>query len=280
MAEESGDSRGSILRWRAELSRARSQPSSVVPIPLLKTKGELEARSKSVAYELAKLLATTSASLQFHPEFASEMAVSELQGTATEMTQGRNWGRSTQVARLCDFGGCGHAWISLRERWNFAVSRGGRSFYAFESAGLTVFAGEEGQIDKAQILRAEWAGFTDRGSGASFQAGSAAHPHWQIDLFETLRGASNDVVRFGDQTAVRPFSASNTALGLKEKLQLAPFERFHFASAAQWWQRNGEGCDHQHTPSNTDEISRWVLGSVGYVREQLAVVARGLARGD
>ena len=259
------------------MSRARSKRSSVTPAPLLKTKGELEARSKIVASELAKLLATTSASLQFHPEFVSETAVSELQGAATEMTQARNRGRSTQVVKLCDFGGCGHAWMSLRERWNFAEHRGGRPFYVFESAGITVFAGEAGQIDKAQILRAEWAGFTDRGSGASFQAGSAAHPHWQIDLFETLRGASNDAVRFGEPPAVQSFSTNATTLGLREKLQLAPFERFHFASAAHWWQREGEGCDHQHTPSDTDEISRWVLGSVGYVREQLEVVARGLS---
>jgi hypothetical protein len=231
-----------------------------------------------VASELAKLLATTSASLQFHPEFALETAVSELQGAATETTQARNWGRSTQVAKLCDFGGCGNAWLSLRERWNFAETRGGRRFYAFESAGITVFAGEAGQIDKAQILRAEWAGFTDRGSGASFQAGNAAHPHWQIDLFETLRGESHDVVLFGEQPTVRAFAASQTSLGFKEKLQLAPFERFHFASAAHWWQREGEGCDHQHAPADTDEISRWVLGSIGYVREQLSVVARGLAR--
>lgn len=278
MAKESGGGRRSFLRRRARLSRARSNRSSVTPAPLLKTKGELEARSKIVASELARLLETTSASLQFHPEFVSETAVSELQGTATEMTQARNWGRSTQVVKLCEFGGCGHAWISLRERWNFAEFRGGRPFYAFESAGITVFAGESGQMDKVQIIRAEWAGYTDRGTGASFQAGGAAHPHWQIDLFETLRGASDDVVRFGEQSAVRSFPASGTTLGLKEKLQLAPFERFHFASAAHWWNREGEGCDHQHAPADTDEISRWILGSIGYVREQLAVVARGLAR--
>lgn len=260
------------------MSRVRSKRNSATPAPLLKTKGELETRSKIVASELAKLLATSSNSLQFHPEFASETAVSELQGTATEMTQARNRGRPTQVAKLCDFAGCGHAWISLRERWNFAGHRGGRPFYAFESAGITVFAGEVGQIDKAQILRAEWAGFADRGSGESFQAGSAAHPHWQIDLFETFRDAPKDVVRFGEQPAVRPFSAVSSTLGLKEKLQLAPFERFHFASAAHWWQREGEGCDHQHTPNDTDEISRWIIGSAGYVREQLEIVARGLSR--
>ena len=245
----------------------------------MKARGELEARSKIVAGEICKLLGTGLASLQFHPEYASETAVSELRGSATEATQSRNRGRVTHVAKLCEFGECGYAWISLREKWNYATTRGGRAFYCFESAGITVYAGGEGQADKAQILRAEWAGFTDRGDGEAYQAGGAAHPHWQIDLLETLREAGTEVGRFGEQPPLRQFSALRTIPSLTESLRIAPFERFHFASAANWWRPDSEGCGHQHTPRDADEVLRWVLGSVNYVRDQLQVVARGLPRG-
>lgn len=260
------------------MSRNRPQSGSNAHIPLLKTRGQLEARSIFLASELANLLEAPAASLQFRPEFASDTAVAELQGALTEATQGRNRGRSTQVVKLCDFGSCGTAWISLRERWDFAEYRGGKPFYAFESAGITVFAGAAGQFDKAQILRSEWAGFANRGNGASFQAGGAGHPHWQIDLFETLRDSDQDVMRFGEQTEVRSFTAASAANGLREKLQLAPFERFHFASVARWWRPEKDVCHHQHAPNDDQEISRWVLGSVTYIRTQLEIVARGLPR--
>lgn len=262
------------------MSRSSSQISPISNAPLLKSRGQLEARSEFVTSELAKLLEAPAASLQFRPEFASNTAVAELQGALTEPTQGRNRGRATQVVKLCDFGSCGQAWIGVRERWDFAEYRGGKPFYAFESAGITVFAGAAGQLDKAQILRSEWAGFANRGNGPSFQAGGAGHPHWQIDLFETLRDPDRDVVRFGEQPTIRPFTASGPTIGLKERLQLAPFERFHFASAARWWRPETEVCHHQHAPNDDHDISRWVLGTVTYVREQLEVVARGLSRAD
>lgn len=257
--------------------KSRSGSGSSPAGPLLQSRGQLEARTHSVSLALAKLLGASSASLQAHIEFVAQAAVTELQGAATEHIRARNWGRGTHVTELCDLGAVGPAWVGLREKWEFAETRGNRPFYAFESASITVYAGEAGAVEKAQILRAEWAGFLSRGGIECFQAGEAGHPHWQIDVFETLRGMEEDAPRFGELPPARPFSAGRSSEDYKTNLKATPFERFHFASGAHWWLPDSEGASRQqHTPRDDADVTRWILGSISYIREQLQVVARGM----
>lgn len=261
------------------MSRKRKSGLAVASIkPLLKTKGQLEARSQSLSGELSALLGSSAEALQAHIEFAAEVAVTELQGAATEHIQNRNWGKGTQVAQLCDLGSVGPAWIGLREKWVFVETRGGRPYFAFESASVTIYAGASGALDKAQLMRAEWAGFANRGAGESFQAGSAGHPHWQIDLFETLRVADEGVRRFGEMDSSTIFRASQPNDPANQSLKAIPLERFHFASAAHWWLPDEGSVQRQHhTPNEDGDVSRWLIGTIGYIRDQLGVIARAMA---
>ncbi len=77
------------------------------------------------------------------------------------------------------------AWLGYQEVWDQASARG--PFY-FRQAGLTVHVGEVGDPVKPQLLRLEWPGLRDwDSSGVGFQSPGAGHPHWQIDLFASLR---------------------------------------------------------------------------------------------
>lgn len=256
----------------------RAVSGSGNPAPLIKTKGQLQARSNHLSSALSQCLGAPSTSLQAFVEFAPEVAVAELQGEATEQIRGRNWGGQTQVARLCDLGSIGPAWVGLRERWVSVPAKGGRPSFAFESASITIYAGEIGTAEKAQLMRAEWAGYTNRGGTECFQAGGAGHPHWQIDVLETLRNIEEDAARFGETPALRDFGAQPREATYKSQLLVAPFERFHFASAAHWWRSEQEGQSRQqHAPNDDDDLSRWIIATIEYVRDQLHVVSRGMS---
>ena len=74
-----------------------------------------------------------------------------------------------------------------QEVWD---NESGRVPFAFRQAGLTVHVGEVGDPVKPQLLRLEWPGLRDWDrSGVGFQSSGAGHPHWQVDLFESLHAS-------------------------------------------------------------------------------------------
>src|SRR5271165_1545671 len=88
------------------------------------------------------------------------------------------------VAPLRSLRGTWEAWVGYREVWN---SLPGTEKFVFASSDITLFFTIAGTEDFQQILRAEWMGLTNNAGDWTFTPGNAAHPHWQIDITETLK---------------------------------------------------------------------------------------------
>ena len=103
-------------------------------------------------------------------------------------------GNRVPVVPLCSLGGDLWAWFSYREEWGGARPAGRARRFSFRSTGLTIYFGCRNSRYKAQMFRAEWAGWANwNGTDCCYQAGDAAHPHWQFDALESL--ARDDTTR-------------------------------------------------------------------------------------
>ena len=158
------------------------------------------------------------------------------------------------------------AWLGYQEVWDL---EGGRVPFAFRQAGLTIHVGEVGDPIKPQLIRLEWPGLRDWDrSGVGFQSPGAGHPHWQVDLFESLH-ALREPVTFEPKIveAIEDFGAVPYTPALPERIADLTFERMHLASAAPWW---------LNAPSDETALSRWLGGAIGYLRQELSrCVVRG-----
>lgn len=172
------------------------------------------------------------------------------------------------------------AWLGYREEWdlNSTGRASARRKYIFRSAGLTVHFGVVGDRQKPQLFRAEWAGWADWPEGLGFQAGDAAHPHWQFDALDTLvpEGESNEAEEFlallraeQGEVEAREFTPHGlTASDIRSLVRQRPLSRIHFPSGAQWWKQKPDNA-HAHTPRKSDELRRWVMSSVEYIWAEL-----------
>ena len=146
-------------------------------------------------------------------------------------------------------------------------------------AGLTVHFGYRNANDKPQIFRAEWAGWARWNAGEwGYQAGSAGHPHWQIDAMESLRREDAakraatylGVLRLEEQgMEVRDFSPRE--IDHEEICDVAgaqDLSRIHFASAAPWWKRAPKDA-HAHSPTQLSDVERWLGKTLQYVCQEL-----------
>lgn len=158
-----------------------------------------------------------------------------------------------------------------QEVWD---NESGRVPFAFRQAGLTVHVGEVGDPVKPQLLRLEWPGLRDWDrSGVGFQSSGAGHPHWQVDLFESLR-ASRAPPTFDPEQAelIEEFDASPVMQSLLDRIVNLTFERMHLASAAPWWaDRPAEfALHHLNALSDDEAVSRWLGAALAYVRQELS----------
>ncbi len=163
------------------------------------------------------------------------------------------------------------AWLGYQEVWDL---ESGRLPYVFRQASLTVHVGEVGDSVKPQLLRLEWPGLRDWDrSGVSFQSPGAGHPHWQLDLLESL-AALREPVEFKPDGAddVQDFDALIAAPTLADRLSRLTVERMHLASAAPWWavQPGPYGAHHLNAPVSQDELTRWFAASVAYLAQELS----------
>ncbi|MEH6685597.1 MAG: hypothetical protein V7664_13985 [Qipengyuania sp.] len=203
----------------------------------------------------------------------------------------RNRGGETNVAPLYDLGGGIAAWFGFREQWQINPRRGSVATYRFRSSDLTVFFGRAGILSKPQIFRAEWVGLVARGADWHFEAGDAAHPHWQFDALETyisdeeqeyareLRDAlrADQSVTEPEELEVKEFGAGkpmSSILSLHEDdVSLLAKDRrlsaIHFPSVAKWWDLEP---NHAHYPRNCDEIRSWIKRTLKYLRAELSRV--------
>ncbi len=225
--------------------------------------------------------------LQRHLLFPSEVRltadwgvsplVAGLVGGGSE-TVARNVGRDTPVAPISDIDGAGlYAWIGMREEWESEKQAGRIRRFSFRSVSLTVHAGYRGNRFKPQLFRSEWSGFARwNGTELGHQSPGAGHPHWQIDLVESMeRIAAHDANdhraalrrQVGD---VIPQDFPPGAMGrddLTTKVGSLKLSRFHMASVAPWWTR---GVDvHINSPREARDVELWVDKTVSYTIQEL-----------
>jgi hypothetical protein len=253
------------------MARQASPTSNVTPADLRATKGALDQRW----LELSRLFATTlgfeanGRQLRVDVEYQAERAWAGLTGAACERVM-RNHGGTTWVVPLCRMPSELLAWLGWQEVW---VLKTGPKPFQFRSIGLTVYIGRPNEGLKPQFLRLEWPGISDWSrSTLSFQSPGAGHPHWQLDLLQSLRD-STEVLAFDPDPheIVEDFEVTVATRSVDNLVRALSFERMHLASAAPWWlAAANEFGNHMNAPSDLAALSRWLECSIRYLRQELA----------
>ena len=196
------------------------------------TKPHLDQRWVSLGSLLSTSFDEGSRAISVDPEYQAAGVWTGLRGSSIErIERNRGTGSVAPFLRLPDNLS---AWLGYQEVWD---QEGGRSPFVFRQASLTVHVGEIGDPVKPQILRLEWPGLRDWDrSGIGFQSPNAGHPHWQLDLLESLQDAPDPrlpAVSFSDE--VESFDDVIAGPTLIDRVTRLTFERMHLASAAPWW---------------------------------------------
>jgi hypothetical protein len=241
--------------------------------PLIVTEGHLETHFREVSSILEAVIdASASARLDF--DFASSPVVAALVGNGCEFIS-HNRGMRVPVAPLLRLQNEVWSWLSYREEWIDEDRRKTRRF-SFRSAGVTVYFGFRSDVFKPQMFRAEWAGWAQwTGQGYSFQGSEAGHPHWQIDVLDSLKEDENaaeaatflELLKDDAEGEVREFRPPPTP-GARAFISAQKLSRIHFASAAPWWKLPPHN-DHAHGPESLVDVQRWAQGSLQYVTTEL-----------
>jgi len=129
-----------------------------------------------------------------------------------------------------------------------------------------VHVGELSDPVKPQLFRLEWPGLRDWDrSGIGFQSRGAGHPHWQIDLLESLH-ARPDRATFDPEPSeeVEDFDVEITPQPLSDRIRALTIERMHLASAAPWWLSNTAefGQHHLNAPHSREDLLRWLTSAI------------------
>ncbi|MBK8161025.1 MAG: hypothetical protein IPK59_20455 [Rhodospirillaceae bacterium] len=239
--------------------------------PLTATRAALDHRWMGLSRDFSALLELDRGEVLVEPEYQSEGVWAGLIGTASERIE-RNKGGTHSVVPLMKLSHGINAWLGFNEVWN--MDKGPRPF-TFRHIGLTVHFGFVGDPVKPQIFRAEWSGIRDwNGAGLSFQSAGAGHPHWQFDLFETLRETfvkKQTDFSSDESDLVEDFAKASADSDVMSLTSLATIERMHFASAEPWW--IGQATDikpiHQNAPDAEVGLTRWVSACIKYLKQEL-----------
>lgn len=204
------------------------------------------------------------------PEYSGAAVWTGLRGSDVERIE-RNKGEAS-VTRFVALPQDLFAWLGYQEVWDM---EGGRNPYVFRQAGLTVHIGEIGDPQKPQLMRLEWPGLRDwHRTGIGFQSPGAGHPHWQIDLFESVYRQSKSLLfdpEFSEE--IESFDEVIAVPSLTERITNLTFETMHLASAAPWWSERSAEFGHHHLnapPPNLADLSRWLGSAVAYIRQELS----------
>ena len=246
-----------------------------MPTPLIATRSRLLTHFKQSGSILASA-ADTSAKLKVEAEFVHPRVVGGLFGSGCELVT-RNRGRRVPVAPLIHLGQGLWVWLGYHEEWDEERPSGRIHRYSFRSVALSIHFGLRNNTFKPQMFRAEWAGWARwGGSGYSFQAANAGHPHWQFDALDSL--PDSELLRRAEQLLrrlrgdprreVREFSPQLSDPDVRDFVTTQKFSRIHFASAAAWWKAPPHG-DHAHYPTAFSDIQNWVRHSVNYIKVEL-----------
>ena len=170
-------------------------------------------------------------------------------------------------------------WMGYHEEWRdtqlSAKRDASKRRLSFRSSGITFYFGRPNDPFKPQVFRAEWAGWlTWQGNDYSFQAGKAAHPHWQFDVLESIAddqssAKANELLQALQSSADREAVdfADLVDDNIKDLLLTQPFSRLHFMSAAHLWKSAPEDS-WSHCPKTAVEIQKWVASTVNYIVDE------------
>lgn len=253
--------------------RPSRSPSSR-PHELSAAKAVLDQRWQQAGELISRALALPSASdrrqLRVEAEYQQQGVWAGLQGGVCEPIT-RNRGGQTWVAPFCEIPSNLLAWLSWQETWEIPA---GQRNYRFKTTGLSVYLGKRYEAVKPQLLRLEWPGYTSwkRGQPSSFQSPGAGHPHWQIDLVQSL--ASIPEGRRFEPVAgevVEDFEQVGREQTVDELVRRFSVERMHLASAASWWLPTAvdEVGHHMNAPPDLASLDRWLGQSIVYLRQEL-----------
>ncbi len=231
--------------------------------PFPATEGKLAPHWRALMADLAPRLDQRAAKVHLGPTYVSSQIVTSFTGEAVRRA-GRHRGNPMPIVpfqRICSGW---EAWLGYRETWT-AIA-GAKSF-TFASSDLTIFLATIESETFHQILRAEWAGPTkNEHDGWSFKPDDAGHPHWQIDVTETMQKdlefeAARELLR---SSAPKEFCASD-----QEVAPVPPWyriDRMHFASAVRPWVDGFKA----HGPANLASVRAWVVKTVDLLNIELA----------
>lgn len=259
------------------MARQASRTSNVTPADLRVTKGALDQRW----FELNRLFATTlgvgidNRRLRVDVEYQAERVWAGLTGAVCERVT-RNHGGATWVAPLCPMPSELLAWLGWQEEWR--VTTGPKPFQ-FRSIGLTVYIGRPNEALKPQFLRLEWPGISNwSGSTPSFQSPGAGHPHWQLDLLQSLTESTGPPTFDPEPLEiVEDFEMTVATRSVDNLVRALSFERMHLASAAPWWLASTSDIGHHmNAPSDLAALSRWLECSIRYLQQELGRCVRRL----
>jgi hypothetical protein len=233
------------------------------------TRGQLDQRWHTLSQQIGNALNLNRQKLSVGAEYPAGGAWAGLRGSACERVD-RNRGRASFVAPLRELPQNLIAWLGFQEIWDV---QDGRGRYAFRQLGITIHFGFQGDPIKPQVLRLEWPGLCDwSGAGIGFQSPGAGHPHWQLDILESLQTASADA-EFdpGAAEVLENFDDVPVAPTVVELVNSLTFESMHLASAAPWWlgQTTEFGLHHMNAPSDHASLSRWLVNAIGYLYQEL-----------
>ena len=244
-------------------------PSDLERRQLRATKAQLDRRWVTLGVLLSANLDRGRRTIAIEAEYQASGVWTGLRGNGVERIE-----RNRGVASVVPFASLPvglSAWLGYQEVWD---QESGRTPFVFRQAALTVHIGEVGDPLKPQLLRLEWPGLRDWDrSGVGFQSSGAGHPHWQIDLFESLH-ATHDLPAFKPELVeeLEDFDTIAAVPSLSDRITGLTFERMHLASAAPWWSDRPAEFEFHHLNAPTDEaaLSRWLGAAVTYIRQEMS----------
>lgn len=232
---------------------------SEAPEPQLSA-AAFQQRCLRLAGEFSAAIGVPRDQIAFAPEITNTDAAMTLAGRASEVIS-RNRGRPHRVVPLAPLNDNLMIWTGYREAWQ---KQGAEQNFRFVDGGFTLHLGRIGEIAKPQIMRSEWVG---RRSRAFVEV--AGHPHWQVDVLESVRAATSvSPIRFGEADVPQQAIEFNSAAGVIDDPNILAgltLENMHLASAAMWWRTPDTVA---HLAQSVAELDRWVLGCVAYLRQE------------
>jgi hypothetical protein len=233
------------------------------------TKAQLDQRWSKVGGIIAEGIGRGTRDVGVEADYQASAVWTGLVGRIVERID-RNRGRAN-VAPFCELSNDLMTWLGYQEVWD---ADGGRTPFVFRQASLSIHAGDVGDPIKPQLLRLEWPGLRDWDrSGVGFQSHNAGHPHWQIDVLESLRNRTKPVQFDPDPAGdLETFEAAPTRMTLSDRIRELALENMHLASAAPWWVKGpGQfGLHHLNAPESQESLCRWLKAAIAYIRQELS----------